>query len=603
MERIMKRFLFLLLLWGTSAVHAQNNVPAWSKSVVWYQIFPERFRDGDPNNQPVRASLEFSESVPEGWKPSAWTQDWYRLDGWEQKLKGFYEQSSYMRRYGGDLQGVLDELPYLHSLGITGLYFNPIFYARSMHKYDASSYHHIDPYFGPDPAGDLALIETETADPKTWKWTAADRLFLKLVSEAHQRGMRIIIDGVFNHSGRDFFAFQNLARLQERSPYKSWYIVQSYDNPATPQNEFKYKGWWDIETLPVFADTPDGQNMHPEVVAYVKDITRRWMDPNGDGNPTDGIDGWRLDVANEVPLGFWKEWNAHVRSINPQAYTVTEIWDNAQQFVEQGGFSASMNYNGFSIPVHDFFVDGRETARGFLKRLLKIMTPYRNDVPFAMQNLTDSHDTDRLASMTMNADQALYDRENSTRLKATYNNDKPDAKARQLQKMIEIFRFTMLGAPMIYYGTESGMWGGDDPDSRKPMVWPDLKYEDEAVDAAGRPHTPNPVAFDTQLFGFYQAVIAVRNQHPVFSNGQFCMLYAHNPSQTLAFGRRNKDEQAITFINRGMAPRTITILAAGRDQVRVPIIATSGELIPASLQHGKLTVHMPPQSAAVYILR
>ena len=132
-----------------------------------------------------------------------------------------------------------------------------MFYARSLHKYDGNTFHHIDPQFGPDPAGDFALMAQETSDPKTWHWTAADKLFLEMLRQAHARGIRVIIDGVFNHTGRDFFAFADLREKQDESPYKDWYIVQSFDDPSTPQNEFRYRGWWGVETLPEFAD--DGQ--------------------------------------------------------------------------------------------------------------------------------------------------------------------------------------------------------------------------------------------------------------------------------------------------------------------------------------------------------
>ena len=143
--------------------------------------------------------------------------------------------------------------------------------------------------------------------------------------------MRVIIDGVFNHTGRDFFAFADLRKRQAESPYHDWYIVQSFDDPATPQNEFRYKGWWGIDTLPEFAHNAQGNDLYEGPKKYIFDCTRRWMDPNGDGDPSDGIDGWRLDVANEVPTGFWRDWHALVRKINPQAYTVAEIWDDARE--------------------------------------------------------------------------------------------------------------------------------------------------------------------------------------------------------------------------------------------------------------------------------
>ena len=210
------RFLLVSLL-AASALRAappdlaSKQVPDWAADAVWYQIFPERFRNGDPNNDPVRASLEPPVQAGKDWKVSPWTADWYSREDWE-KAEGpsFYQHGVFERRYGGDLQGVLDKLDYLRELGVNSLYFCPLFYARSMHKYDGNSYPHIDPYFGPDPAGDFARIDKETSDPATWQWTAADKLFLRVVKEAHARGMRVILDGVFNHTGRDFFAFKNL---------------------------------------------------------------------------------------------------------------------------------------------------------------------------------------------------------------------------------------------------------------------------------------------------------------------------------------------------------------------------------------------------------
>ena len=189
----------------------QHAVPDWAADAVFYQVFPERFRNGDPRNDPTRQSLEFPDVAPAAWRISSWTGDWYERVDWEQQLgPRFYDDGVFHRRYGGDLQGVLDKLDYLQSLGVNALYFNPVFHARSLHKYDGSSFHHVDPHFGPDPGGDLALIATETADPATWKWTAADRLFLQVIQAAHQRQIRLIIDGVFNHTGRDFFAFADL---------------------------------------------------------------------------------------------------------------------------------------------------------------------------------------------------------------------------------------------------------------------------------------------------------------------------------------------------------------------------------------------------------
>ena len=343
--------------------------PAWVTDAVFYQIFPERFANGDPTNDPTRESLEYVDAVPDSWRISPWTADWYSRADWEREMgDDFYENGVFHRRYGGDLQGVIDRLDYLDDLGINALYFNPLFYARSLHKYDGNTFHHIDPYFGPDPEGDLALMAQETSDPSSWHMTAADSLFFALVDQAHQRSMRIVIDGVWNHTGRDFFAFADIRERQEDSPYKDWYIINAFDDPATPENEFAYEGWWGVETLPLFADTPDGVDLHPGPKAYIFDATRRWMDPNGDGDPSDGVDGWRLDVAPDVPTKFWADWNAHVRSLNPEAYTVSEVWFDASRFLQDGGFSATMNYHGFAFLVKGFLVDNAITASAFLQQ-------------------------------------------------------------------------------------------------------------------------------------------------------------------------------------------------------------------------------------------
>jgi len=270
-----------------------ERTPAWAQDAVWYQIFPERFRNGDPSNDPTRQTLQRPiEDVPSSWHPTRRTRDWYEQADWEQKMGGFYD-GVYDRRYGGDLQGVIDRLPYLDSLGVTALYFNPVFWARSLHKYDGRSYHHIDPHFGPDPAGDKRLIAQENpTDPSTWRTTAADSLFFALLKQAHAHDMRVIIDGVFNHTGRDFFAFEALAENQSNSRYAEWYDVRSFDDPATPDtSEFEYAGWWGVKSLPEFANNEAGTNLHPGPREYIMSTTARWMDPNGDGNPDDVVDG------------------------------------------------------------------------------------------------------------------------------------------------------------------------------------------------------------------------------------------------------------------------------------------------------------------------
>ena len=557
----------------------RETVPDWVADAIFYQIFPERFRNGDPGNDPTHASLEFPDVVPRSWTISPWTGDWYARAPWETQMgANFYEDGVFHRRYGGDLQGVLDKLDYLQELGINTIYFNPVFYARSLHKYDGNSFHHVDPYFGPDPQGDLALISAEriaaeSGNPDKWVWTAADKLFLKLIDEAHRRQMRIIIDGVFNHTGRDFFAFADIRQKQQQSPYRDWYIVQKFDDPDTEQSEFQYKGWWGVDTLPEFADNQDGTDLHPGPKAYVFAATRRWMDPDGDGDPQDGIDGWRLDVANEVPIKFWQDWNRLVRELNPQAYTVTELWQNASTFLRTGGFSATMNYHGFAFLVKGWLINGTLPPSRFAADFQSRQTGYPEPIRLAMQNLIDSHDTDRLASMIVNGKRPYLEPDRfdydvgarvSPRHDPEYDVHKPTAQQRQIQRLVALFQLTCVGAPMIYYGTEAGMWGADDPDDRMPMVWPDLTYDDATQDPRQRLRRRDTVAFDRSLFRFYQDAIRLRKESVPLRRGGFQVVATDDTNRTLAFVRQVAKEWALVAVNRHQQPQVVTL---PRDQL------------------------------------
>jgi glycosidase len=588
---------------ATPDASAVPVVPDWAADAVFYQIFPERFANGDPNNDPTRDTLEFPVGVPENWQISPWTADWYARADWERQMgPNFYEDGVFQRRYGGDLQGVVDRLDYFESLGINAIYFNPLFYARSLHKYDGNTFHHIDPYFGPDPKGDLALMAKETSDPQSWQWTAADKLFLELLRQAHAKKIRILIDGVFNHTGRDFFAFADLRKRQQDSPYRDWYIVQSYDDPATPRNEFRYKGWWGVETLPEFADDDSGKNLHPGPKQYVIESTRRWMDPNGDGDPSDGVDGWRLDVANEVPPGFWREWNALVRGINPQCYTVAEMWGDARRLLDDGQFTATMNYHGFAVPVKGFLIDEVLPASAAAKDFDARRNVYPPSVQYALQNLLDSHDTDRLASMIVNAKKRPYEQPDrfdfdvgvSPRYARDYDVRKPTDDERRVQRLVALLQMTYVGAPMIYYGTEAGMWGADDPCDRMPMVWPDLAYEPQQAHPRGRERPVDAVAFDESLFGFYQAAIALRHHSAALRRGMIEFVAADDTLQFLAFRRADEKESLLIGLNRGEKSYRWEVPVPQGAAIE-PIFTTSGNLsqFPIDRQAGQTIVTIP----------
>ena len=555
----MKKIFIFVFLFSLVSI-AQNKFPEWAEGIVWYQIFPERFANGDTTNDPeAQKVFADSKSIPENWKIKKWTSNWFSEDDWEKNSGGNFRHHIFDRRYGGDIQGIINHLDYLKDLGVGAIYLNPIFDAVSLHKYDGSTFHHIDTNFGPDPVGDRKLIESEKPDdPKTWVWTSADKLFLKLIGEVHKRGMRIIIDGVFNHTGRQFWAFKDIVKNQENSPYKDWYRVQSFDDPSTPKNEFDYKGWWGAKSLPEFNKTEIDLFFGPKQYIYYS--TQRWMDPNNDGDTSDGIDGWRLDVAREVPIGFWNDWRKLVKSLNPEAIIIGELWELSPDFVSQKGpFDALMNYN-FAFAVNDYFIADKSkiTTQEFVDKLLEVQKTYPPENLNLLQNLVDSHDTDRLSSMIKNPDRK-YDHDGNEGNK-NYDPGKPLAKDYELQKLILAFQMTYQGAPMIYYGDEVGMWGADDPHDRKPMVWDNLKYDDEIIDSSSGFHKgfgSYKVEQNKDLLDYYKKLIDIRNKYPCLQKGTVEFLYADSTNPVFVFGRKMNGKRIIVAFNLSETPQII----------------------------------------------
>lgn len=585
-------------------------VPEWSKSAVWYQIFPERFRNGDLSNDPTRQDLEIPFLPGDNWQVTPWTRDFYVRDQWENDIGGnFYENGVFHRRFGGDLQGVIDKLDYLQDLGVTAIKFNPVFYGRSVHKYDGNTFHHIDPNFGPDPSGDFEIIRNggETADPDTWQWTAADRLFLELVGLAHERGIKVVIDGVFNHTGRDFFAFRDIRMKGEASQYGDWYYIESFDNPATRRNELRYKGWAGFFTLPEFRDTEDRNDLHSGPKKYIFDATKRWMDPDGDGDPSDGIDGWRLDVSEEVPDMFWRDWNAYVFGLNPDAITVAEVWNNASEYLKRTGFSATMNYFAFSVPVKAYLIDNSMTPSAFGRMLDERRGQLPVATQLAMWNLTDSHDTPRLAQMIVNrnrtgqyinAEKYDYDEPTtvSARDNAQYELRKPNAEERAIQRLITLFQVTYVGAPMFFYGVEAGIWGGDDPDCRKPMGWPDLQMEAEKTDPRGRPRSEDDANFDAELHAFYGRAIELHDTTPAFRSPEFAVIAADDDRNVFVYSRGGGDETRIVALNRSDRRQTIRFSSPASEVV---FDTNGGEGVEIARLGDTVELSLPPLTGVV----
>lgn len=566
--------IFLLIICSLFLVRCGRQpdiktVPGWAMDAIWYQIFPDRFYNGDVNNDPTIETLEgtWPYEKQSEWNVMDWTSDWYKLQPWEVKNdRGFYYNAQ-LRRYGGDIQGIIDKLDYLQELGVNALYLNPVFESASSHKYGATMYHHIDNNFGPDPEGDMLIWNREDPnDPVTWEWTAADKLFLKLIDEVHKRNMRIIIDGVFNHVGLPFWAFVDVKQKGADSEYRDWFVIKAFDDPATPENEFEYQGWYGVPDLPEIREDENGPC--EGFRRHIHDIVRRWMDPNGDGDPSDGIDGWRLDVADMVSKDFWRDFRKWVREINPDAFLTGEVWwenfpDNvmfdASSWLQGDIFDAVMNYR-FADAMLKAFVDQKnQIPPSGLDSLLRFVRDrYPRENQKVLQNLMASHDTERFASMIANPDRWIdhasnlnYDKDFAVR--------KPTAEERRIQKTILAFQFTYIGAPYIYYGDEVGMWGADDPDCRKPMIWAEYQYEPETHHPFGLERSIDTVEIDEDLFQYYKSAINLRKKHESLRRGKYRTILIDDNRGLFAFERWTDNEKIRAVFNMSENAQEIQI--------------------------------------------
>lgn len=559
--------LLLLFVIGISTATATHPAapPDWAGKVVWYQLFVERFNNGDPTNDPTAASMldeRMGTVAPQGWKPTPWTQAWEKPDAW-MSPSDFQPQLQY-RRYGGDLQGVLDKLDYLQELGITAIYFNPLNNAPSLHKFDARHYHHIDVHFGPDPEGDLELIASEDpGDPSTWKWTAADRLFLKLVDELHMRGIKVIVDFSWNHTGALFWAWQDILTKQSDSPYRDWYNITRFDDPLTPENEFAYEGWMGVSYMPELKKInittprqpgrPYEGDIHPGPKQHIFEVTRRWLAPDGDRSK--GIDGFRLDVADHIGLKFWRDWRVWVRSIKPDAYLVGEVWwekwpdklMDPKPYVQGDIFDAVMFYQIYK-PARYFFAatEQKMDARELKDSLEYHWNRLAPETVQAMMNVSSSHDAPRLLTDFYNPNRYKY---HANRNENTdYRTGKPEKDSFERLRLYLMHLFTIPGAPQVWNGEEMGMWGADDPHCRKPLTWPGMQFEDEIRypgSSAGELRY-DKVGFNEAQFALYKQLIRIRRENPVLQTGRLEFLHAEG--EVLAYRRmQGKDEVVVVF--------------------------------------------------------
>jgi cyclomaltodextrinase / maltogenic alpha-amylase / neopullulanase len=581
--------------------------PNWARDAVWYQIFPDRFRNGDKTNDPGDHGWE--RLVP-------WNADWWADAPGETPPAGptleqdnFYRGTGdvWNRRYGGDIAGIREKLPYLRSLGVNAIYLNPVFEAESMHKYDTADFRHIDDNFGamdaprevpfgrasmegqlPVRAGATeSVVGTEnhfignaklynldgtplpddyvqTDDPATWKWTKSDLLFLDFLKDAHAQGFHVIIDGVFNHTGRAHPYFIDVLEKGKRSKYADWFEITDWgdeanwkpmDNPFIVHGKpggIRWKAWdGDNGWLPVFKKSAD-KGLAPGPYSHIMAITKRWLDPDGNPATRDGIDGWRLDVPGDIPHPFWIDWRKVVKAANPDAYITGEIWTPAQPWINAGDqFDAVMNYQ-FAMAVQGFFANKEKalTPTQFNDRLVKLEYMYPFQSALVMQNLFDSHDTDRAPSWFVNPDRS-YDAQNRPQDNARdnpYSEREPNEAEWARYKQMVAFQMTFVGAPMVYYGGEAGMWSPDDPSNRQPFPWDDKG-----------PYTQAGVGFDAAMFAHYQRFIAIRNALPALRQGFYYPLNIDDAAGVLAFARSIGDDTVYVVLNRSPEKWTVEL--------------------------------------------
>jgi glycosidase len=386
------------------------SVPEWVADSVFYHIFPERFANGDSTNDPPGV-------VPWGSEPT---------------------RDNFM---GGDLQGILNRLPYLQDLGITAIYLTPVFKARTNHKYDTCDYMKIDPSFG--------NIE----------------LMRNLVDEAHERGIRIILDAVFNHCGDGFWAFEDLKERGASSNYAPWFIADSYPIHKNPPNYQTCGATWYLPKL---------NARNPEVREYLLDVATYWMEECN-------IDGWRLDVPWKIPIDFWREFRERVKQLNPDAYIVGEVWRDPSPWLKGDTLDGVMNYP-LRNRLLDFCVHETMDAEDFDFEIRHLRDIHDSSAPYHL-NLLGSHDTARILTLC---------------------NEDVDSTILAI-----IFLFTYIGTPMIFYGDEVGLTGEDDPGCRKAMIWDESKWHPRLVDA-------------------YRTLIRARHEHKALRLGDFEPLLIFN---------------------------------------------------------------------------
>ncbi|WP_130836338.1 glycoside hydrolase family 13 protein [Lachnoclostridium sp. Marseille-P6806] len=517
------------------------RTPEWAVGAVMYQIYVDRFCNGDRSNDVLSGEYQYVGAQARR------VEDWNRLPQADD-IRDFY---------GGDLQGVMDRLDYLAELGIEAIYLNPLFVSPSNHKYDSQDYEHIDPHYGRivrDGGELLAEGETDnrlatryilrTTDPANLE--ASDALFAQLVEEAHRRGIRVIIDGVFNHCGSFHRCFDREgiyerlpgprgAYTDEKSPFRSWFAFRKDKAGQT-----RCESWWGYDTLPKL-----NYENAPELEEYIFSIGRKWV------SAPYGADGWRLDVAAdlghslEYNHSFWRRFREAVREANPEAVVLAEHYGDSSPWLQGGEWDTIMNYDAFMEPVTWFLTGMEKHSDSWWPELMgdtdsfwKRMT-YFNDgemcAPpiYISMNELSNHDHSRFLTRTNHAVGRVAELGS-------------EAAERNVNKAVfreaVVLQMTWPGAPTIYYGDEAGLCGFTDPDNRRSYPW-------------GRE--------DKALIAFHRELIRIRRENPCLRTGALRQMAAEQG--VIGYARFDRSETLLILVNNNETERTLRIEALYAD--------------------------------------
>lgn len=557
------------------------SVPSWVRNQVIYQIFPDRFSNGDKNNDPKTGDLRYDDPVmklPWGTLPEGYCRNY--ADGATNCPSRFpsnpavKEQPRGRDYYGGDLDGVIDKLDYLRLLGVTTIYFNPIFAAKSNHRYDTADYKNIDPALG------------------------NNKTFQKLVKEAGKRGMRVILDGVFNHMSSDspnfdryhHYAGNNGACESATSAWRGWFVFRAPGGtepaPCAPSPvggiDTYYDGWFGFDSIPVLKK--DNSAVQSYFLTGPDNVAQFWL--------KQGAAGWRLDVMGDAsfPNGYWETFRSQVRQADPNAVIIGELWQKDStllRFLRGDRADSTMNYRlrdavlGLLAPgafdSKGFGDSGRIIAPSeFAARLNSIQEDYPKDVFYALMNLLDSHDTERLLWTLTPGQATLTDKAAN------------EAAGKQRLRLASLIQFTLPGAPTVYYGDEAGVTGADDPDDRRTYPWPNT---------GGKP--------DTNLVLHYAALSVLRNLVPALTQGDLKILLADDASGAVVYGRKTNNQAALVAINRSAITQTLSVPVAGylpdglKMGRRWPIDGLYSQDNSSKVVNGAVSVIVAPMSGVV----